>query len=105
MCLAGLLNGDEKSIEAAKAFFKTKFPAETPLALISSRKDHIARPDDIRRLFVISTVAREVRDYSCHMSHVWPTVAGGCACCNPSPLQGLHKAGAWACHPLHRASV
>jgi hypothetical protein len=54
---------------------------------------------------VISTVAREVRDYSCHMSHVWPTVAGGCACCNPSPLQGLHKAGAWACHHLHRASV
>jgi hypothetical protein len=60
-CLAGLLNGDEKSIEAAKVFFGKKFPKNTPLALISSRKDHIARPDDIKRLFVISCVSRKVR--------------------------------------------
>jgi hypothetical protein len=55
------LNGDAQSIEAAKAFFGTKFPKDTPLALISSRRDHIARPDDIKRLFVVSCVSRQVR--------------------------------------------
>lgn len=56
----GLLNGDAASIKAAETFFKEEFPKQTPLALISSRRDKIARPDDIQRLFVVATTSREV---------------------------------------------
>jgi hypothetical protein len=57
---AGLLNGDAASLEAATEFFKSEFPKDTPLALISSKRDSIARPEDLQRLFVVATEAREV---------------------------------------------
>jgi len=57
-----LLNGDAASITAAETFFKEEFPEETPLALISSRRDNIAPPDDIKRLFVVATVSRQGED-------------------------------------------
>jgi hypothetical protein len=58
---AGLLNGDADSLKAATEFFKSEFPKDTPLALISSKRDSIARPEDLKRLFVVATEAREVR--------------------------------------------
>jgi hypothetical protein len=62
LCMrAGLLNGDEASLKAAKEFFASEFPKDTPLALISSNRDSIARPEDLQRLFVVATDAREVR--------------------------------------------
>eukprot|EP00775_Hariotina_reticulata_P002823 gene2823-3116_t len=58
----GMLNGNPESVEAAMKFFKEEFPAETPLALISSINDHIATAADQRRLFVLATASRENED-------------------------------------------
>ncbi|WIA13068.1 hypothetical protein OEZ85_006672 [Tetradesmus obliquus] len=57
-----LLNGDADSLRAAMEFFKHEFPADTPLALISSKRDSIARPEDLKRLFVVATEARQGED-------------------------------------------
>jgi hypothetical protein len=59
-CFAGLLDGTPEGVEAAMKFFKDEFPAETPLALISSKNDHIATAADQRRLFVLATASRQV---------------------------------------------
>eukprot|EP00878_Enallax_costatus_P000934 GHUV01001064.1.p1 GENE.GHUV01001064.1~~GHUV01001064.1.p1 ORF type:complete len:693 (+),score=197.31 GHUV01001064.1:200-2278(+) len=57
-----LLNGDKESIKAAMQFFAKEFPADTALALISSKKDNIARPADIQRLFIVATESRQGED-------------------------------------------
>jgi hypothetical protein len=67
---AGLLNGDAASLEAATEFFKSEFPRDTPLALISSKRDSIARPEDMKRLFVVATEAREVGMRQAQCVHV-----------------------------------
>jgi hypothetical protein len=84
---AGLLNGDAASLQAAMEFFKSEFPKDTPLALISSKRDSIARPEDLERLFVVATEAREV---SKEFEACVPTHSGQCVwvCCEPAVMCG-----------------
>lgn len=80
---AGLLNGDAASMKAAKKFFAEEFPVNTPLALISSRKDNITQPDDINRLFIVATDSRKVRAATRSVLHpgLWCTsVTDVCVC-------------------------
>lgn len=51
-------------------FFAEEFPKDTPLALISSKRDHIAKPDDIRRLFVVAAESRKVKLCALYAAYV-----------------------------------
>lgn len=57
-----LLNGGPAGLAAAREFFATEFPIDTPLALISSKNDHIATRQDLKRLFTVATDSREGED-------------------------------------------